>query len=173
MTWIRFGRNELPAPTRPLFDTDGKPFDLRAYADGCALLIWFAPAFGLTGCDALLAGLRAAAEGESDAQWLVVAGPASQETCATPVRADLPLACDVGGRLLTAYRGLLEFDTGDQPLLFVLDRDGAPVYAWVGPCEEAGGLRDELARRLRSAAFLCPECSVPDPAASARWEAVY
>lgn len=168
MTWIRFGRNELPAPTGPLFNKDGSPFDLRAHADGCALLIWFAPTSGLTGCAALLAELRSAAEGESDAQWLAV----------TPVREDLatddaPFAHDAGGALLAAYRGLLEFDTGDQPLLFVLDRDGTPVYAWLGGCEEAGGLRDELARRLRSAAFLCPECSVPDPAASARWDAVY
>lgn len=169
MTWIRFGRNELPAPTRPLFDRDGNPFDLRAHADGCALLIWFAPASGLTGCDALLAELRAAAEGESDAQSLAVTSvPADLATAA-----DLPLAHDPGGQLLAAYRRLLEFDTGAQPLLFVLDRDCAPVYVWLGGCEEHDGLRNELARRLRSAAFLCPECSVPDPAASAVWDVIY
>jgi hypothetical protein len=169
MTWIRFGRNEPPAPTGPLFDQAGNPFDLRAYADGCALLIFFAPDSGLAGCDALLADLRIAASAESDAQWLAV----------TPARGDLasgaelPLALDDGGKLLAAYRSLLEFDTGAQPLLFVLDRDGAPVYAWLGGCDEAAGLRDELAQRLRSAAFLCPECSVPDPAATRLWDVVY
>lgn len=169
MTWIRFGRNELPAPTGPLFDKQGNPFDLRAYADGCALLIWFAPTSGLAGCSALLADLRAAAEAEPDAQPLVVT-PVRSDRAAS---ADLPLAYDEGGALLAAYRRLLEFDTGAQPLLFVLDRDGTPVYAWIGGCGEAGGLADGLSQRLRSAAFLCPECSVPDPGAFARWQAVY
>jgi peroxiredoxin len=169
MTWIRFGRNETVAPTGPLLDRDGRPLDLRAYAGGCALLIWFAPRAGLTGCAALLADLRAAAEAEQDAQALVV----------SPVRADhaaaagLTVGYDNGGRLLAAYRALLEFDTGDGPLLFVLDRDGAPVYAWLGACDESSGLRDELARRLQSAAFLCPECSVPDPAAGRTWDVIY
>jgi hypothetical protein len=170
MTWIRFGRNEPLAPAGPLLDKDDRPFDLRAHAGGCALLIWFAPAAGLSGCDALLADLRAAAAGEQEAQALVV----------TPARADLrdgdaglPVAYDVGGRLLVAYRSLLEFDTRGQPLLFVLDRDGTPVHAWLGACDERAGLREELARRLQSAVFLCPECSVPDPAASRMWDVIY
>jgi hypothetical protein len=170
MTWIRFGRNEPLAPAGPLLGADGAAFDLRAYGEGAALLIFFAPRSDAAGCAALLEDLAAVDEAEGDARSLVVLPARGADG---EVARSLPVAFDQGGRLLAAYRGLLEFDTGELPLLFVLDRDGAPVYAWVGGCEERGGLRGELARRLQSAAFLCPECSVPDPAAPAMWEAVY
>jgi hypothetical protein len=58
-------------------------------------------------------------------------------------------------------------------LLFVLDRDGSPVYAWIGACDDGEHLLVEVMQKLRSAAFLCPECSVPDPASSALWDVIY
>lgn len=170
MAWIRFGRNEPLAPAGPLRDAHGGLFDLRAHGEGGALLIFFPASSGAAGCAALLEDLAAAGEAEADARSLVVLSGREADGEVAP---RVPLAFDEGGRLLAAYRGLLEFDTGELPLLFVLDRDGAPVYAWVGGCEERDRLREELARRLQSAAFMCPECSVPDPAASAMWDVVY
>jgi hypothetical protein len=169
MTWIRFGRNEPPAPAGPLRDADGGAFDLRAYGEGGALLVFFPASSSAAGCAARLEDLAAVDAAEEDARSLVVLSARAEEA----VPAGLRVAYDEGRHLLGAYRGLLEFDAGDGPLLFVLDRDGAPVCAWVGACEGQGALREELARRLQSAAFLCPECSVPDPAASAMWDVTY
>ncbi len=169
MTWIRFGRNEPAAPAGPLFDAGGHMLDLRAYSDGCALLIFFAPSREAD-CDGLLEGLLAAARDEPDAQALVVSAARGDLGGAFN---DAPVVYDEGGRVAARYRGLMEVDTEGQPLIFVLDRDGAPVYAWFGSCDAWSELSGELSHRLRSATFLCPECSVPDPVASSMWEAVY
>lgn len=169
MTWIRFGRNEPPAPVGPLLDRDGNPFDLRRYADGGALLLAFAPPAGVGECAALLDAVAAVADAEPEAEFLAV----------TPVAADLaraatwPLVYDAGEQLAAKYRGLMEVESAGRPMLFALDRDGAPACAWVGGCDATAGVPADLARRLQSAAFLCPECSVPDTGASALWEAVY
>lgn len=170
MTWIRFGRNEPLAPNGPLLDREGKAFNLRAYAGGCALLIFFAPSSGAAGCEGLLEVLLAAARDESEAQALVVSGA---RVDLDGVLGDVPVVFDEGGEVAASYRRLLEVDTSGQPLLFVLDRDGAPVYAWFGACDAQDDLSSELRRRLQSAAFLCPECSMLDPAASEMWEVVY
>jgi hypothetical protein len=170
MTWIRFGRNEPGAPVLPLLGAAGHTIDLRARAQDSVLLLWFAPPSGLQGCSALLAGLASSADDEPEAEAVAV----------TPIRADLAdphsgvtVAYDESGALRDRYAALMEVDSDGQGLLFVLDRDSSPVYAWVGGCELAPELRAGLAMRLRSAAFLCPECSVPDPASSAGWGVIY
>jgi peroxiredoxin len=169
MTWIRFGRNEPLAPALPLQGRNGEELDVHRYRRGGTLLLVFVAGEGPAACEPLFAALRRASLHEQEAELLLVA-PQRPEP---DEEADLPLAFDPGGMLRRRYAELMDVESQGKPLLFVLDRDGSPVYAWVGDCHDADGLSDELLRKLQSAAFLCPECSVPDPAVSASWDVIY
>jgi hypothetical protein len=167
--WVRFGRNEPKAPAGELPGKGGIPIDLDAFRRDGTLVLLFAPPGGFGSCSALIDNLANASLVEHEAELLL----------ASPERADLGMGCEIvvgydeAGSLRARYAGLMEVDASGGPLLFVLDRDGSPVYAWVGECGRAGDLAAELSRKLRSASFLCPECSVPDPGSSVMWDVIY
>ncbi len=167
--WIRFGRNEPRAPSIPLDSNREAELDLHRYRRDGTLLLFFAPLGGIETCQQLLDILRGAPLEEQEAELLVV----SENRRDLAAHFDLTIAYDGEGKLRAMYAGLMATDATGKPMLFVLDRDGAPVYAWVGDCNEGQDIADDLMRKLQSASFLCPECSVPDPASVAMWDAVY
>jgi hypothetical protein len=106
---------------------------------------------------------------EQDADLLVVTGHEAD----LAADAGLVVAYDREDRLRSRYAGLIATPSAGQPLLFVLDRDGSPVHALVASCEDGAEMIEEVMRKLQSAAFLCPECNVPDPATAAMWDVIY
>lgn len=167
--WIRFGRNEPRAPSMLLGSNREDELDLHRYRRDATLLIFFAPPGGVRPCSELLDIVRGALLKEPDSELLVVSGRRPD----LAAHSDMTIAHDSEGKLRTMYAGLMAIDSAGKPMLFVLDRDGSPVYAWVGACDERQDIADQLMRKLQSAAFLCPECSVPDPASVVMWGAVY
>lgn len=168
MTWIRFGRNEPLAPSVPMPSNQGGEVDLHRFRRDGTLLLFFAPPGGLETCPELLLTLMRAPL-QHDAELLVVTDQESDFARQHPAT----LSFDHDGSLRALYAGLMAIDSADRPMLFVLDRDGSPVYAWVGACQGAQEVAEELAQKLQSAAFLCPECSVPDPNSAVMWDVMY
>ncbi len=169
MTWIRFGRNEPVAPSLPLNSNQGDALHLHRYRQDGPLVLFFTPPGGISGCGPLVVALTEAPLHEHEAELLLV----SDDRRDLAAVGGAAVALDADGRLRSRYAALMDVDTAGKALLFLLDRDGSPVYAWVGGCDESQEVTGQLMQKLQSAAFLCPECSVPDASSAALWDVIY
>lgn len=156
MTWIYFGRDELPAPTLKLPSLDGdalEPADFRLVS---ALVLFFSHGAGCQACRDLVEHLARVAgvlrlQGAEALVILPQAGATVQ--AASP---HLHRLLDAQGRLRQAYAQIFEFDVSSMAMLFILNQFGAPFRAWVGN-EPHGELVPQMLKVLESAALLCPE----------------
>jgi hypothetical protein len=155
MTWIHFGSDEQPVALPLLWDADGRPVRLGAQSSDSLVLLLCPDAVG-TGCAHALWQLGQqidAVTGEDAFAYAVFPGDAVDVLPHAP----LPSLQDRGGVFRSVLAGLLEFDTGGQPLLFLFDETGKPVGAWVGPATPSDDLGRGTVERLRRAALRCPE----------------
>jgi hypothetical protein len=146
MTWVRFGPYEPAAPS--LADA----LDLRGRA---SQVVFFEHGPDCTDCSRLVGQLAAAED-----RWAELGARVVLVSPARRPDSDLVgghLLADPNRQLRARYARLLEFDTADCLFLFVLDRHGAPVAAWVGQEVPATDLASEVADWLAFAERQCPE----------------
>lgn len=156
MTWIYFGRDELPAPSLKLTSLDGETLEPADFRGVSALALFFSHGVACQACRGwtdelaqLIGTLRI--QGAEALVILPEAGMAGQT--APP---NLHRLFDEQGALRRAYAGIFEFDVSGAAMLFILNQFSAPFRAWVGD-EPAEGLAAQMLKTLESAALLCPE----------------
>ncbi|MFM8321794.1 MAG: SCO family protein [Chloroflexota bacterium] len=160
MPWIIFGRDEDPAPTPTVAGLDGQPVDLSAFRGKTALAMFFFRPGDCPECWQLVERLKQAqAEIRThDAEPLVVLPELPTGAALDPARLDgLTVLVDREGRLTRQYHAIFEFDTANQPMLFVLNRSARPFRAYVDPSLDPEALMPRLLKYLEANALLCPE----------------
>ncbi len=140
-TWIGFDRDESPAPRLPGLHLPASLLVYFSHGPACAACAGFVQA---------LASQPGALQAADAA--LVVVSPAPLE-----VPPGVAFLADPDGLLERRFRQILEFDTGSQRLLFVLDRYNAPYKAWTGPEPDPPALPAETLAALERLAIRCPE----------------
>lgn len=161
MPWIRFGREEPPAPSLPLRNLEGGTVSVGDYRGRAALALVFLHGPACTTCRELAVAWTARQREMQalGAELLFVLPPAGDNPAGNgrdrldPARTLL----DPGGQLRARYAGLLEFDTTGQVLIYVLDEYGSPYAAWVGAEPDDSAIWYDLTRWLLYVSIQCPE----------------
>lgn len=157
MPWIRFGRDEPPAPSLPLLNLQGQAVSPGDYRGKSPVVLAFLHAATCITCRDLAeswAARRAEVEALGGKLHFVLPDAADGGRSLDPALALL----DPHGELRARYAKLLEFDTHGQVLLFVLDEHNAPYAAWVGAePDDAATIWYDLLRWLLYVSIQCPE----------------
>lgn len=152
--WIRFDRAEPPAPSLPLATPAGGTVAVADYYGRASLVLFFAHAGDCPACQALRRHLAAERERyrELGAEALVIVPEAATAAASTPT-----VLVDQGDALRQRYAGLMTPTAPGGVMVFILNEQGAPQAAWLGPDAPSGTVGEELAARLQHAALACPE----------------
>lgn len=156
MPWIRFGREEPPAPSLSLTDLTGQTVAVGDYRGRSALALAFLHAPACPVCRNLTetwSGQQREVQALG-AELLIVLPEVRGESAAFDPAHTL---LDPRGELRDRYAQLLEFDTHGQVLIFVLDEHGAPYAAWVGGEPDDRAIWFDLLRWLLYVSIQCPE----------------
>jgi hypothetical protein len=156
MTWIYFGRDELPAPSLKLSTLDGDRLEPSDFRGVSALVLFFSHGSACPTCRSLVKDLAQAAGALriQGAKALVILPDAGG--AASPPTSAMHHLVDPQGVLRRAYAEIFEFDVTGKAMLFILNQFSAPFRAWVGD-EPDGELAPQTLKYLESAALLCPE----------------
>ncbi len=156
MAWIRFGRDEPPAPSMPLLNLQGQTVALGDYRGRAPLVVAFLHVPACPVCRQVAAEW-AARQSEVEALGgklhFVVPGTGNDGRGLNPAATLL----DPEGRLRERYANLLEFATGGQVLIYVLDEHQSPYAAWVGAEPDDAAIWYDLLRWLLYVSIQCPE----------------
>lgn len=155
MPWIRFGRNEPPAPSLPLQNMQGQTVAVSDYRGQSSVALAFLHAPTCPACRGVIENWAARqAEVEAlNSKLLLILPAAPDDVSGLDPAATL---LDPQGQLRRRYAQLLEFDTEGQILVYVLDEFNTPYAAWVG-AEPEGTIWEELLRWLLYVSLQCPE----------------
>lgn len=156
MPWIRFGRDEPPAPSLPLLNLKGQTVSTNDYRGKAPVVLAFLHGPTCPVCRSLAgdwAARRAEVEALDGRLHFVVPDAAGAEGALDPALTLL----DPQSLLRTRYAKLLEFDTEGQVLIFVLDEHNAPYAAWVGNEPDDSAIWYDSLRWLLYVSIQCPE----------------
>jgi hypothetical protein len=154
MPWIRFGRDEPPAPSLPLLNLQGQAVSTYDYRGKSPVVLAFLHAAGCPVCHGVAqswAARRAEVEALDGKLHFVLPDAAGRDL--DPALTLL----DPQGQLRARYAKLLEFDTEGQVLIFVLDEHNAPYAGWVGAEPDDSAIWYDLLRWLLYVSIQCPE----------------
>lgn len=160
MGWYAFPE-EVRRRTAPGFclpSNRGRPISLVDYRGRSNLVLFFAHGMDCAACRRALAefaGTRA--DYRAQAAEVLVVSPDATERMPAPFDVELLVLCDPEGGTRRAYAALLPDGPGDDALLFVLDRYGAPYAALVCPEADAPALHREVLEWLAFIELQCPE----------------
>jgi peroxiredoxin Q/BCP len=144
--------NPLPigseAPTPPILDQDGKPFDLAAAYAGGTVLLYFYPKASTPGCTAQACSLRDDIENLKDLGVTVIGAsrdtPQAQKKFAESQNLPFTLLADDDGELATAF--------GVGSLLGMASRSSFIIkggkIVWVAPRAKTSGHASEVQAAL-------------------------
>jgi len=163
MEWFDFShiQRERPAPSFRLESSQGESVVLSDYRGRKNLVLFFLVELDCSWCRAALQNFadRQREYQERVAQVLVVvSGPAAQLALEEAEAYPSPVLADPEGTARQAYAAILPAPVRDnEPLVFVLDRYGAPYAALI--CPEPGDptLQREILEWLDFIEFQCPE----------------
>ncbi len=153
--WIRFDRAEPPAPSLPLATPAGSPVAVADFYGRASLVLFFAHAGDCPACLAWRRHLAAESERyrELGAEALVIVPEAADGDAGRAPR----VLVDRGNTLRERYAALMTPAAPGGVMVFILNEQGAPQAAWLGPDAPTGTVGEELATRLQHAALACPE----------------
>lgn len=153
--WIRFDRDEPPAPSLPLPSLAGEAVAVADFRGRASLVLFFAHAGACPDCRALRRHLAAERERYRvlGAQALVIVPEAD---IADDGEA-LTVLVDRGDTLRRRYAALMTPAVPGGVLVFILNEHGAPLSAWLGPEALTEPVGEALVARLQLAALACPE----------------
>jgi peroxiredoxin len=164
--WIRFDRDERPAPSLPLQTADGKQVSISDYRGRASLVLIFAHDAGAAGagCAACRELIEACSAGRREIEALggelLIVAPshdnAANDGAARNGEENFYLM-DPGGKLHSRFAHLLEFDTSGKMLIYILDEHGVPYAAWVGDEPDSPALCYDIQRWLLYVSIQCPE----------------
>jgi hypothetical protein len=156
MPWIRFDRNECPAPSLTLRAATGEQVSVADYRGRASLVLIFSQDPASRAARDLVetcnAGRR---EIERLGGELFIVTPSAGQT-ATGDTARHTLI-DPGGELYRRCAGLLEFDVSGKLLVYILDEYGVPYAAWAGDAPDSPTLCYDIQRWLLYVSIQCPE----------------
>jgi hypothetical protein len=154
MTWIRFDRDEMPAPSLELFTPDGKSISIADFRGKSNLVVFFAHGWECATCRRTIESFSAARQ-HIDARLLVVLADGRQlPPSSLP---GVTFLVDSGDELRKRFTGLLEFELPGERMLFVLNSFTSPVRAWVGKEAAETDLIDHTSAALDYINIQCPE----------------
>lgn len=157
MSWVRFDPSEAPAPTFRLLEWDGQLYTLSTRRGLAAQLVFFPHSLACPFCWQTLHHFQEQAHRfrEMDCEMLVILSqPFSLPHNPFPA---LRFLLDPEGQVRKTYRRLLEFETGESLLLYILDRYLSPSAAWFGDEADEAALPEQALQRLEYLSHLCPE----------------
>jgi hypothetical protein len=155
MPWIRFDRNERPAPSLSLQTASGRQVAISDYRGRASLALIFAQNPASPAARRVIESCAAARrEIEALGGELLIVTPAAE--MGQPDDGSHTLI-DPGGQLHRRYAGLLEFDVSGKLLVYILDEYGVPYAAWAGDQPESPALCYDIQRWLLYVSIQCPE----------------
>lgn len=158
--WLSLDQGEMgrPAPSFSLTTNSGGAVSLQYFRGRRNLVLFFAHVDGCEPCRHLLVEFACRYDEYQleDTDVLAIL-PAPPHDLPGRKEFPFPVLSDPDGETRRDYAGLLPGDPGDDALLFVLDRFGAPYAAMSGEDLDAPDAQQEILNWIGFIGLQCPE----------------